>query len=539
MQRRKFVLGLGSLTAGGAAAVGSGAFTTAEATRDVAVEVADDSTGYLALQASGGPNGKFASQASDGTIGLNFSGSGNGGSGVGTNSVYNFDNVFTITNQGTQTIYVWVNFSGSTFDDSSVYLYPNGSRDTKLNDGNNSVLALSPGEGADMGVHVDTESITSDGSPTMTMRADVDKPDASGSVGSSGDQRLVVSKTPDQGDYSSIQEAINAADGTTIYVEPGRYEEDLTISKDITLVGAQAGKPAFSPSTGTTRSADDLSSETVIDSSGSFEYYGEGLAALNIKNGASVTVDGFALDSNGYFLDSDYWGDLVIKNSILTNSGTAANGHIDLAGNQGGVGTLTFKSNYVTGNAASNGLRIRNSTENPAELTIHHNLWENNMAWAMNLNYVHGSIKNNTFRNTPGFNGSTFESEDGPVTYKQWGIVLAANDNSLTIKDNTFERLNGPGVDIYGNFTGTVDIKNNEFSGIDADTIELSDRQTLDPYPTDEVTINIANNNFNLLDSELAVNNELGPSKVVIKPTGNNLRADEVSGGVQPDIVRQ
>lgn len=539
MQRRKFVLGLGSLTAGGAAAVGSGAFTTAEATRDVAVEVADDSTGYLALQASGGPNGKFASQASDGTIGLNFSGSGNGGSGVGTNSVYNFDNVFTITNQGTQTIYVWVNFSGSTFDDSSVYLYPNGSRDTKLNDGNNSVLTLSPGEGADIGVHVDTESITSDGSPTMTMRADVDKPDASGSVGLSGDQRLVVSNTPDQGDYSSIQEAINAADGTTIYVEPGRYEEDLTISKDITLVGAQAGTPAFSPSTGNTRSADDLSGETILDSSNGLDYVGEGPAALNIEDGASVTVDGFALDDSGYFVDSGDWGTVVIRNSILTNSGTANNGHIDLAGNQGGVGSLVFKNNYVTGNATSNGIRIRNGTESPAEVTIEDNLWEDGAGWAMNLNYSHGSITNNTFRNTTGFSGVTVETEDGSYTNKQWGILLAANDNDLTIKNNTFERLNGPGVDIYGNFTGTVDIKNNEFSGIDADTIELSDRQTLDPYPTDEVIINITNNNFDLLDSELAVNNELGPSKIVIKPTGNNLRADEVSGGVQPDIVRQ
>ncbi|WP_080510457.1 right-handed parallel beta-helix repeat-containing protein [Halorubrum coriense] len=532
MQRRKFVLGLGSLTAAGAAAVGSGAFTTAEATRDVSVEVADDSTGYLAIQQSGGPNSKFASQAGNGTIGLNFSGSGNSGGGVGTNSVYNFDNVFSITNQGTQAVYVWVNFSGSTFDDSSLYLYPNGSRDTKLNDGSNSVLALSPGEEANIGVHVDTESITADGSPTMTIKADVDKPGTSESVGSDGDQTLVVSQNPDQGDFSSIQAAIDASDGTTIYVEPGRYEEDLSISKDITLVGAQGGVPAFDPSSGTTRSADDLSGETVLDSSGSFDYEGEGPAALNIGGGASITVDGFTLANNGYFVDSDHWGNLVMKNSILTNSGTAANGHIDLSGYKGGVGSLTFRNNYITENSTSNGIRIRNSTDSPAVLTIEDNLWENNRAWAMNLNYSRGSIKNNTFRNTTEFSGTTLEGQDGEkYTYKQWGIIVAADDNDLTIQNNTFDALNGPGVNIYGSFTGTVNIDNNAFNVIKDDSILLIDRQTPDQYPAQQVNINITDNSFTIPEDELAINNEI-PNQIAIDVVGSSLSLRDVSEGV-------
>ena len=247
MQRRKFVLGLGSLTAAGAAAVGSGAFTTAEATRDVAVEVADDSTGYLALQASGGPNGQFASQGGDGRIGLDFSGSGNGGGGVGRNSVYNLDDVFRVTNQGTQTVYVWSRLSGgSKFDNNNLYFYPNGSRSTELNDNSNSVLTLSPGESAKIGVHIDTGSFSlGSDSLTATIRADVDKPGDSESVGPSGDEALVVSQDGDTGDFSSIQSAIDSADGTTIIVEPGTYEERPVIpgsASGLTLRGAGEGE---------------------------------------------------------------------------------------------------------------------------------------------------------------------------------------------------------------------------------------------------------------------------------------------------------
>lgn len=48
-KRRNFIAGLGVLATGSAAAVGSGAFTSVEADRDVTVEVVNDSSGYLSL----------------------------------------------------------------------------------------------------------------------------------------------------------------------------------------------------------------------------------------------------------------------------------------------------------------------------------------------------------------------------------------------------------------------------------------------------------------------------------------------------------
>lgn len=64
MQRRKFVIGTGSLFAGAAAGIGTGAFTQmASGERTVKVRAADDSTGFLAI----GPAGKLPVEYKNGS----------------------------------------------------------------------------------------------------------------------------------------------------------------------------------------------------------------------------------------------------------------------------------------------------------------------------------------------------------------------------------------------------------------------------------------------------------------------------------------
>lgn len=53
MERRKFVIGMGSLAAGGAAATGTGAFTSAVVPREGDINVANDSNAFLQLKAGG------------------------------------------------------------------------------------------------------------------------------------------------------------------------------------------------------------------------------------------------------------------------------------------------------------------------------------------------------------------------------------------------------------------------------------------------------------------------------------------------------
>jgi hypothetical protein len=110
MQRRKFIAGMGSLAAAGAAGIGTGAFTSVEADRTVDVEVADDSSAYLRIVAQDTPNGNEYVDDSGGTVSLDITGDDdsatNIGSGLNDNATTIIDDILTIENQGTQGVYV-------------------------------------------------------------------------------------------------------------------------------------------------------------------------------------------------------------------------------------------------------------------------------------------------------------------------------------------------------------------------------------------------------------------------------------------------
>ncbi|WP_050032780.1 LamG domain-containing protein [Halorubrum halophilum] len=229
MERRKFILAIGGIASTGAA-VGSGAFTSVEATRDVSVSVADDTNAYLAMEPLDSPNGnQFASTDGD-VIALDFSQSGNNGSGLGTNSIYNFDKVFQIANQGTQGVYVWAKFSSPTGDfdigspDTDIWLYPNGDPDDKLRDSEDDVLYLPTGSSVDIGVYVDTDDLDVDDDQelTMTVRADVNNPTAGDVVGGGGTTVAeptdgLVSYWPlDDVESGTASDAVGTNDGTVI-----------------------------------------------------------------------------------------------------------------------------------------------------------------------------------------------------------------------------------------------------------------------------------------------------------------------------------
>ncbi|QSG03875.1 DUF1102 family [Natranaeroarchaeum sulfidigenes] len=103
MERRKFVIGLGSAAAGASALVGSGAFNVARADREMTVEVVDDEDAYLGLEATSAYSEMDGGQlrvAFDGSIG------GQNGDGLSENANYVFTDVFAIRNNGTDTISV-------------------------------------------------------------------------------------------------------------------------------------------------------------------------------------------------------------------------------------------------------------------------------------------------------------------------------------------------------------------------------------------------------------------------------------------------
>lgn len=118
MKRRKFVFGLGATTFGTAMTVGSGAFTSVRAKRNLTVDVVQDSDALLKLDAEGSPN---RSSAGD-TVELDFPGTQESDlnpqnpSGVNKDSITRFssepnsnnsDGLIRVTNQGTQVVNIY------------------------------------------------------------------------------------------------------------------------------------------------------------------------------------------------------------------------------------------------------------------------------------------------------------------------------------------------------------------------------------------------------------------------------------------------
>jgi hypothetical protein len=153
---RRSLLAAAGLAASGGVAVGTGAFSSAEAERTVSVEVAGDTDAYLSLtERPNSSNGGFANVA-QGLIlfDINDVLIDGEGQGPGSKSVYTFDNVFGVENQGTEDVFFEVQFEDTgTLDGLGFYA---GENDESLLDGNNNVAKIPVGEEADMGIYIDT-----------------------------------------------------------------------------------------------------------------------------------------------------------------------------------------------------------------------------------------------------------------------------------------------------------------------------------------------------------------------------------------------
>jgi hypothetical protein len=123
MQRRNLLIGMGSIAAGGAATIGTGAFTSVEANRNVTVEVAGDASAFLSIDGAKKEDGQYTPNAVeyvnnvDGSVNLDFTGDDDTGtdigSGINDNATTIFDDLLQITNQGTQGVYVGYTAPGS------------------------------------------------------------------------------------------------------------------------------------------------------------------------------------------------------------------------------------------------------------------------------------------------------------------------------------------------------------------------------------------------------------------------------------------
>ena len=162
MERRKFVIGAGALATGSAAAVGSGAFTSVEADRQVEVNVTDDASAYLGLGAADHPNGDEYVDDDGDTIGVNITETDAGGQGLNPNATTNIENLVEVTNQGTQDgVGVWVDVDLGDIGDGDFTIYAQDSveDDERLGDDEDleeEAISIDTGESLVLGVEVES-----------------------------------------------------------------------------------------------------------------------------------------------------------------------------------------------------------------------------------------------------------------------------------------------------------------------------------------------------------------------------------------------
>ena len=253
MDRRKLLVSIGALGAGGAAAFGTEAFTSIEAERNVDVSVAGDSSAYLAFEALDSSNGNdYVTTESDDTLSITLDGDGSaGGSGVNQDAITQIEDLFKIVNQGTQSTSVYfeddsdaVTFRVTRSTDTST----NGSNGQSLEGASNSV-ELDVGEQVVVGLTVDTLNNDVSGSllDTVTVYADASASAPEQNVPQP--QYVVDGDGEDTNTFKTLSAALDSSDvnaGSIIGIEgSASIEEDaeVTIEESVTVTGFNTGTP--------------------------------------------------------------------------------------------------------------------------------------------------------------------------------------------------------------------------------------------------------------------------------------------------------
>lgn len=171
MNRRKFLVGLGAVSVATTGVVGSGALSSTESRRDLTVTVRNDTEAYLGFI----PYDKnFAYGMGRDHIEFKFDDEfrdelddDDQGDGVGTDSVYEFTNLFGVENQGTKPIRIFGNYDDDVLDDVQLLEFaPNPSDDPLTTDSRST--EIEPGNRLKLSMLLDTADVPT-GTHTTTM----------------------------------------------------------------------------------------------------------------------------------------------------------------------------------------------------------------------------------------------------------------------------------------------------------------------------------------------------------------------------------
>lgn len=155
MKRRKFVLGLGSLAAGGTAILGTNAVSSGFIDdREIIGNMPADGNAYVAFRKDSNTHGWAVDYDGDGRLQLNFSDNGLGGLGVNVDSRLNFDDVFNVFNADADDYEVWFDVQNTPGTGHPNWIYADDDKTDKVNSPGNAEL-VPAGNSNTYGVHLD------------------------------------------------------------------------------------------------------------------------------------------------------------------------------------------------------------------------------------------------------------------------------------------------------------------------------------------------------------------------------------------------
>jgi len=143
--------------------MGTGAFTTVTANRNIDVAVSNDASAYLGLSGTGGANADYVTDdGSSGTLSIDLDSGqsvAGGGEGVNPNALTEIDFVFEIANQGTQEVDVSLAKSGANSGLIGFYATPDATAADPYSSGTQlsaNAVTLAPGESVVVSLQIDT-----------------------------------------------------------------------------------------------------------------------------------------------------------------------------------------------------------------------------------------------------------------------------------------------------------------------------------------------------------------------------------------------
>lgn len=169
MNRRGLILGVSTLTTGGAFVSGTGAFSQTQASRSVSIETADDDEAYLSIVPL---EPDFAETNQEGLIEFGFDdsffGNPEAGDGLNTNAEFVFLDVFGLENTGDQPVKIFSKYDSGSPDNKLADVRVTNENGRKLIRHNPS-SALGPGNSGRFGMFIDTSGVSASESFETTV----------------------------------------------------------------------------------------------------------------------------------------------------------------------------------------------------------------------------------------------------------------------------------------------------------------------------------------------------------------------------------